>query len=324
MTDILQKQMELQKQRWDLIETVDPTLYKGIAAHTEKLQEQDWTGMIEDLDEDVYHQGPGFSRGMLMDVRKNPNFFHYKNVRTYEEKSSRTMDAGSMLHSAMLEPHLLHEKYVADDEIIEKVMKEKPETKKVRATALYKEQKKELVDSGKTVICYEDWERMKIQVDNLWSHPVAKNLLNAGIAESSIYARDPETGLLCRIRIDRMLNDGILIDLKSSGTGIDEDEWSKKIFNMNYHVQAAFYNAVASWAFGAQFDKFIHICVENTPPYDVAIWKIDFGTLELGEYIFRKELDRLAQCIETDKFPGYSTRINNISVPHWAFQKEIG
>lgn len=318
--DILEKQLKMHKTRWDLIEQVDPQLYKKIAIHTEELSEQDWTGMME-VEEDVYHSGAGISRSMLMDMRRNPNYFHYRNVRTFESESTDAMDFGDMVHKAILEPHLLNEKYMSDQDLIAEVMEEK-DYKSPRATKIYKEKKAELELTGKTVMAYEKWEEMKIMVDQIWNHPVAKNLLNAGMPEKTIYAQDPVTGLLCRVRSDYMLNDGVLIDVKTTKRA-DEEDFSGSITNQGYHVQAAYYCAVAKWAFGAHFENFVFICLEKEAPFDVAIYKLDCGSLDLGEVIFRKQLDRMKECIDSGKFPSYPSQIQEIGVRHWAFQKEV-
>lgn len=318
--DILEKQLELHKIRWDLIEQIDPELYKRIAAHTESLSDQDWNGMME-VDEDVYHSGAGVSRSMLVDMKRNPDFFHYRNIRAFVDESTKPMQFGDMVHKAILEPHLLNEHYVSDAELIADVMSIK-DYASPRSTKAYKETKAEIESDGKVLMPYEDWEKMKMMVEQIWTHPLSRNLLTAGMPEKSIYARDPETGLLCRVRSDYMLSDGIMIDLKTT-ISADESEFSKKILNMRYHVQAAYYTSVARWAFGKQFDNFVFICLENEAPYGIAIYRIDEGAMDLGHSFFTTQLAKLKHCIETNKFPSYPAQIQSISVPHWAFNQEM-
>lgn len=316
--EALENQLQMHKTHWDIIEGMDPALYKKIAQHTTTLQEQDWQGMFS-MEEETYHHGPGISQSMLKDMAKNANFMHFRNIRNFEKKETRAMTFGDMLHKSILEPHLLREKYFSDATIMEQLA---GEYKKPRSTKAYKEYETDVKSEGRTLVPYEDWETMNIMVEKVWSHPTAKNLLKGGMAEQSIYAKDPETGLLCRIRTDWTLMDGVLIDLKTTADA-SEEEFSRSIYKYGIHVQGAYYNAVSQWAFGGKFTNFLIIAFEKQPPYDLVVYRVDEGALDLGETFYRKYLNELAECINKGKFPSYPASINPITVPHWAFQKEV-
>lgn len=292
---------------------------KFMAAQIEALKAQEFTGIF-DFSDQLYHSGVGISNSMLSDFAKRPNFFHWKHIQKNGLETTEAMDIGDMVHKAILEPHLVHECYMSESEIIEDILREKPETKKPRATKAYKETVEMWESKGRKVLAEEHFEMMRTFVDKVYKHPKAKNILSNGRPEQCIYARDPETGLLLRGKADFLLSDGIIVDIKTTSNAAPE-EFSKSIWNYRYHVQAAFYLHLCKLAFGAHFKNFIWICLDKQKPYDVAIYTPDEGTLDFGQKMFEKNLRELAHCFDKDKWPGFPNSIQSIALPAWAWNK---
>jgi len=160
-----------------------------------------------------------------------------------------------------------------------------------------------------------------VMLKRVRNHPVVKNILVAGQSEKMIYSRDPETGLLCRCKPDFIVSDGLLIDLKTT-VSADAFEFSKKIWDFRYHLQAAFYQAVAKWAGLPCRDQFVFVALEKEEPFDLAVFTLDIGALDKGQAEYRYGLDRLAHALNTKEFPGYQTDIQTISLPPWAWTRD--
>lgn len=289
----------------------------------EALEQAGGQGII-DFSDEVYHNGIGVSNSQLSDFAVTPKKFHYNHIMGNKDMSSEAMDIGDLVHKAILEPHLVHETYVSDAELLEKVYALKPDSKSPRATKHYKELILEYEVLGKKVLKDEHFDMMRKMVDAVYSHPRAKNMLSNGMAEKCLYATDPETGLVLRGKADFILIDGIIIDVKTTASA-NPDEFSKSIWNYRYHVQAAFYLHLARLAIGEQFKDFVWICLEKTKPFDdMAIYTPDEGTLDFGQQMFRKNLNELAKCYQTNKWPGYSNNIEQIALPNWAWNKAEG
>ncbi len=286
------------------------------------LNDVDGAGILDFTDE-AYHNGIGVSNSQLCDFAVTPKKFYYNHVLGNKETGTEAMAIGDLVHKAILEPHLVHECYASDAEIIEKVLEADPKSKRPTATKLYKELLAEYESNGKTILKDEHFEMMRKMVDAVYTHPRAKNMLSNGMAEKCLYAKDPETGLIIRGKADFILIDGIIIDVKTTADASPE-QFSGSIWNYRYHVQAAFYLHLAKLAIGAQFKDFVWICLEKKKPYDLAIYTPDAGTLDYGEQMFKKNLNELAKCYEKDVWPGYSSNIEPISVPHWAWNKAEG
>lgn len=292
----------------------DPALIEQNKALANQLAEHDFK-FIGDIPEEVYHTSLGISRSGLVDAQKNLNKFRFKHLDTNTTETTLAMALGDMVHKAILEPHLLHSKYCSDAEIMADLSK----YASPRATKVYKEYRTKKEEEGLYLMPYDKYDEMKIMVEKIWNHPRASALLRDGMAEKSLYAKDPKTGLVCRVRPDYFLQDGILVDVKTC-LDASEEEFSKKCASMSYYLQAGFYTMVAEWLTGRKFQNFIFVCIEKEAPYDVALWRADPAMLEVGQLEAERQLIRVAECFEKGFFPSFSPKIENIGLPHWFLQ----
>lgn len=313
---LMEKQIERQ------MRDLDPESQKYLEVQLGELQAGDFTGIFN-FDDAMYHRGLGVSKSQLDTFAQTPRAFWWKHLLRNDNESNQAMEIGDMVHKAILEPHLVHENYCSDEEALNAAFEAKPDVKSPRSTKAYKDKIEDLRKSGKTILPDENFEMMRAMVENVYSHPKAKNILSNGLAEQCIYAKDPETGLLLRCKADFMLPDGIMVDVKTTSDA-RPDEFSKSVWNFRYHVQAAYYLHVARLAFGSHFKSFIWICLEKKRPYDIAIYTPDEGTMDYGHQMFKKNLRELANCFEKDSWPGYSNHIEPLALPNWAWNKAEG
>ena len=101
------------------------------------------------------------------------------------------------------------------------------------------------VHEEKEVVTAEDFQDMSRAVAAVSTNPKAYELLNQkGRVELSICWEDPQTGILCKARIDKELAEsGGIADLKTAGQP-ESFNWS--LWDYRYHQQAAFYRT--GWA----------------------------------------------------------------------------
>lgn len=62
--------------------------------------------------------------------------------------------------------------------------------------------------------------------------------------------------------------------------------------------------------------------VEKLPPFAVAVYRIDEDALEAGRRMYRRALRLWAECLDRGIWPGYSDRIESISLPAWALNQD--
>lgn len=258
---------------------------------------------IRNLPSDVYHAHDSISNSGLKLVSRSPAHFKY----APEREATRNMVIGSATHMAVLEPHLLESVYKFTDT---------PD----RRCKEYKEYAKERGNDF-TLTEDESWHVARIR-DSVWSNKNISALLsNTGHTELSGFSTDPDTGVTCRHRFDKLLNSGVAIDLK---TTIDArpDAFSRAIYNYNYHVQAAFYMDQYNWITGRELADFIFIVVESESPYAVKMYRLDNESLQVGRDTYRRALDKYAECKASGIWPAYGNDgVEEISIPNWAINK---
>lgn len=176
------------------------------------------------------------------------------------------------------------------------------------------------------VVCSEDDKaKAETMVGNVLAKSIGREIFQAGKAETTIMAQDPEHGVICKIRPD-WLPDGheVIVDLKSAQSASFED-FSRVSARYGYHIQAALYRSIYSKAVGRSRPPFIHAVIENEAPYDCAFYELDQAAIEAGEKRVRRALRIWKLCEESGKWPGigweWPTReytIESLSLPKWA------
>ena len=77
-------------------------------------------------------------------------------------------------------------------------------------------------------------------------------------------------------------------------------------------------------ATGTRPQAFLFVAVEKSRPFSTAVYMADQAMVDLGKQQAREDLNNIAQWIADDKFPGYSERVEEISLPKWMLPKEDG
>jgi hypothetical protein len=145
------------------------------------------------------------------------------------------------------------------------------------------------------------------------SHPVARKLLAKGKAEQTILWTDPHTRIRCKARLD-WLRVGKAVDLKSS-RDIEQRAFGRAFGSMLSHGQLGFYN-LGLLANGRRV-KWRVIAVENTPPFDVAVYNVPDEAVWAGEELAKEALALVARCRKTGRWPGQYPKAVPLELPVW-------
>ena len=138
--------------------------------------------------------------------------------------------------------------------------------------------------------------------------------------ELSVYWTDRATGVRCRMRPDLVpSNHPVLVDLKSC-TSAQDVKFRNSAWDWGYHVTAAWY--VDGWraATGEKRD-YVFAAWEKEEPYANAWYFAEDEVLEAGRAEYRRLLAIYAQCLNSDKWPGYSDQLQPLLLPPWATDK---
>jgi hypothetical protein len=225
-----------------------------------------------------------------------------------ERVNAPHFDIGSAAHLAVLEPHLLADRIVAHGH------------DEYRSNAA-KEARDLAYAAGKTPLKPAEWAMIEGMQKAIRAHPLAARLFHGGDAEATLtWEWD---GLLCKARPDYLSgNRSIILDLKTTTT-VNPRAIARKAYNDGWFVRAAWYLGGAKAALGAMPDKYLFVIAEVKPPHLIEIYEMDDRALIYGDQIIMRTLKRAAECLATDRWPGYGDGgIAKLALPSWAeFQR---
>jgi hypothetical protein len=267
------------------------------------------TEVIHGMPAEEYFALPGLSFSAMKDLAISSMRYWYLHLnpdRPVEEPTAE-MRIGSALHTAVLEPGEFRTRYACEidpadypgclitmddlkgwlgdrglptsakrkSELVERVFRADP-TQPVLETI---EKSFEEENAGKTMFKKADWLRIEGAADALRSEPRFMELLATGESEVCMVARDPQTGVLLKCRMD-WVSQIATVDVKTfsqqRSKSIDKSI-ADAIYYERYHWQAYLYSLVRSLQktddrSGPQkAPQFINAFVESDAPHEVRL-----------------------------------------------------
>lgn len=250
-----------------------------------------------------YHSMPGISKSGLDLINRSPA--HYRWAQDNPQDPTPAMRIGTLTHLAVLEPDRFNLEC-----IVMPVLDRRTKDGKLRweeFQAAYPDHELLTSDEHTRIIAIRDAVR---------AHPLARKLMDRIEAvEVSTFWKDPISGIECRCRPDAVLDNGMLIDLKTTrdaGPGFE-----RSVAKYRYHVQAAFYGDGMG---GMESRPMVFIAVETEAPYLVSCNIIGPDSLSAGRDAYRRNLETYAKCLESGIWPGYPETLQTLNVPDWELE----
>lgn len=264
-----------------------------------------------DLTNEQYHAAPGVSKSQLDLIARSPRHYwaKYLDPNRVTEEPTKAMVIGSATHAAILEPGLFSTRYVCAPDFGNPLTKAAKEAKADFQAA----------NAGKIVLAAPEFDLCVALRTSVLRHPDASGLLSGGVAESSVFAVDPVTGLTVKCRPDYLKDSGIIVDLKTTDDA-SPIEFGRSAAKFRYHVQAAHYLDTFKLAFGEAPSHFVFVVVEKKPPYEVGVYYIEAAAMSVGRQLARRDLNKLAECQASDAWPGYTPDPQPLAFPEWALR----
>lgn len=171
---------------------------------------------------------------------------------------------------------------------------------------------------GRAPILAKDYAAAEAMRDAVLENKLAASILSEGRPEVSMWAQDPDTGVLMRGRID-WLRDNAFIDVKTSAGQVDPLEYARTAWKLRYHFQAAFYQRILSLN-GVEDLPPLWVALSKDAPHEVYVHQPDTDMLDRGHADVDRALDLYAHCLATDTWPGLQDdqQIHTITAPRWA------
>ena len=210
------------------------------------------------------------------------------------------MQIGTYTHCAWLEPEVWFSNYVPAPECDRRTKAGK------EAWAKFQDANKD-----KVVITQDQWDTANRLADIL-NETRAAELLE-GRHEQVLEWE--EAGLPMKAMLD-IEGPRRVVDLKTCADASPE-AFSRQSWNLGYHLQAAHYERAYEMKH-FEHAEFYFVCIETTPPHNVAIYRVSDDLLDRGREQRLALLDKLATAIETGDWPGYGTETKTLEAPRWA------
>lgn len=284
-------------------------------------------GLILDMPPEVYHSTHAMSASGLKRMRKSPAHFYGLQLdpnRPPPGDPTPAMKNGTLVHCCVFEPDKVEQRYIIaptdaprrPTEAQRKAAKPSPET--LAAIAWWDEFEaraagKELIDAGQLATA-------RAQASALRALPDVAPLLSEGFGEASAFWIDAATGELCKCRPDwtSPAGDGVILVDGKTTSDASPDGFSRSIWNLDYHLQAAWYSDGYEATTGQKVHGFVFAVVEAAWPHAAAAYMLDDEVLDRARAEYRRLLDLYAQCKRDNHWPGYQTGIQPIGLPAWA------
>ena len=254
-----------------------------------------------DIPADEYHQaardGKFLSSHLLGDFRKSPRLYHKKMNGEIEPTESAALAVGRAVHVLVLEGRAkFDEEFLVTDGPVN------PKTGEPfgKTTKAYREW---AASQSKEVVGGADFAFMSKLRESVWAHPVARELLDDGIAEQTVRTR--YCGEPCQIRMDWFRADyggrPAICDLKTCET-LDYFEGDARRFG--YPQQASFYKEVLKAASGGEIDADCYlIAIEKREPMRCGVWKLTDGILQACALENERAIAELCSCRSDNVWP---------------------
>jgi hypothetical protein len=301
------------------------------------------TGVIEGLPAEDYHADDAMGSSKLVGLKDTPLKFWAKHLDPLRvpEKPSDSMELGTAIHCALLEPKEFQSRFIE----IPKDAPKRPTTKQLEAAKPAEKTIAQIAwwtafdakSEGKTQIKAIDLARVRAVVDRLQQKASYELIFADGKAEVSLFWVDPTTGVRCKCRLDWLSELPAWVDVKTtvdaSPSGLSEfdeetAEWvvrtgfAKQADKFDYPVKVAHYAEGVKQVLGIDMPALL-LALDNKWPHDGVFYEPDSEMLAYG----KRERDRLlalyAKCMEKQTWPGYPDQILKLGLVPWKRGKSL-
>lgn len=256
-------------------------------------------GLHENLSNEDYHRSSPIGSTGLKRILQSPAHFRYPN----KYNATRAKELGSAIHCRILES----DRWETDYKVVEC---------DARTSALYKAACKD--HPKERVLTSAEYENILGMQRGVMRNPQCRELIEApGRYELSLFTKDPVTGVLIKVRYDKLTDAGMPVDLKKTQKA-GRDDFSRTIHNYGYHISAALYMDAWEWQFGEKLDVMRWLCVEEQSPHASMRYKPDDDALMIARACYRDALNIYADCLDKDFWPSYDADQEEIGLPGYA------
>ena len=278
------------------------------------------TSLIERMSNDEYHACPEFSSSQLKDILRSSAHVYSNNIlKENERETKKHLDFGTLAHTLFLEPEQFEHEFIVGPKFDRRTKAGKEE-----AAAW------EAANQGKIIIDQEMLDganRIANNLRGLSSYKLMQD--NYGMAEASIFFTDPVYGLNLRVRPDYHIipcdefPNGLLFDVKTT-TDARQFKFQRSCSDFGYDISATMYREGFQQHYKTEEKpEFIFLVAESSAPFNVKQYRASSLFLSIGEQRYNKAKELLAESLLINEWDGYSTELEDISLPQYMLKQAI-
>jgi hypothetical protein len=231
-------------------------------------------GFYPDLSNEAYHADPAISSSGLKMFAEMPLLYKIQYLEKIKIRdTSKSMEKGSRMHTALLEPDEYHKRYAVAPETCVNADGKVSQFTRLQRKA-WKEFEDRAIADGKEAITLfemqEDFEMAYALQNNSFA---AKVLEITGVVEGSFFSACPDTGLPVRARPDKIVElpggEGFegglyIIDLKTSAQDLSDAAQVKIAMGDDMrHIQASLHTMVVEQVLNTKIKGVLHMVAQN-------------------------------------------------------------
>lgn len=171
-------------------------------------------------------------------------------------------------------------------------------------------------NTRKTILSAKEHALVQAMRAALEKNTMAKALFAHGRGEATV--RWVDDGISCKARVDWLLPDGGMVELKTS-LSVAPRAFASACASRLYHAQIAFYSYGLNKAQGFAPPSHTIVAIEKKTPHDCVVYRVGREVLEAGERKVVGWLDKLRECKASGMWPGISgDGVVDLKLPDWA------
>jgi exodeoxyribonuclease VIII len=210
-----------------------------------------------------YEQLPALSQSAIKDAKQEGWQYFYKRhiERSLPFEPSKSMELGTALHLALLEPDTFRDKVLCiPDEVLS--------SSGSKSGNAWKQFQSE--NSSRILLKSDDFANLAFAVDSVMKHPAAGPLIAAkGITEKPVKFK--WQGTHCKGIPDKVIPGHAIVDVKSTCV-VQPRKFQRQSEDLLYDVQARFYVEGVMETYAERL-PFVFIAVEMEPPFRVRAYQ---------------------------------------------------
>lgn len=203
-----------------------------------------------------------------------------------------------------------------------------------RRTKACKDAEAAAIAAGNLPMLAKDWHQAEEIADAVKQHRTAGALLAEGDAEVSMFAKDPDTGIWLRGRLDWLTMLGgdypTVVDVKTTAD-VSPDHFAKSCADFGYAIQEAHYRHILSLVLGCHPDDidFVFAVVPVVPPYLVQLYRLSPADTGRARDLCAMAYEKYRDCTASGQWPDWSgetAEIRELPLPPYArtrMQREL-